>query len=493
MPSKRTRQSVALILVSALLLTGLSTAVGGSGESVALPHNAPEHHDGNVTVLRGHGELVESMNDNGDLRRSRARGRVRAASHLVPGDLLVLQFRSEQVNESFSATDGPTVTDRFFGMVETTAVNLSVEGRNHGTSQVPAELRLNQSNVAVLYDPSNATFSLLVDTHNVSLIDRNDGDPLQRDLDHLEFEAVVRTPTDDGTRRTLVGSAEFRPAGVTVRTPTPDVSLQSTPATVSHNATKFTVNASTTLLPGSNLTVRAVTPDGTILAEQRVQTRGSNGTNVQSDSSGFRTTLSVGPLDTKGAFDLIISQSEPIVERRIVVGTPPQMWNTSAELVTTGEHEGEVAVHSALRLPANGFLLVYVDGEPITKPVPEDIRTRQTMYVNRSAIDPDNGKVYVLAFWDTDADGIFEKSDRLFRTGVDVGASKEDSDLDTNVPVSGWSKATPTTSPSSSPSSPMATNSTTSTPASTSNTANGFGALLAIVSIVSSGLVRAWR
>ena len=345
----------------------------------------------------------------------------------------------------------------------------------------------------MLYDPGNATFSLLVDTRNVSLIDRDDGDSLQRDLNHLDFEAVVRAPTDDGARRTFVGGAAFRPAGATVRSPTTGVSLQRTPATVSRNATNITVNATTTLLPGSNLTVRAVTPDGTTLAEQRVQTREPNRTNVQPGSSGFRTTLSVGPLDTEGAFDLIVSWSEPIAERRVVVGTPPRMWNTSAELVTTGEHEGEIAVHTTLKLPVDGFLLVYVDGEPVTKPMPGDTRIRRTMYVNRSAIDPDHGKVYVLAIWDADADGIFEESDRLFRTGVDVGASQEDSELDTNVPVSGWSKATSTTSPPSSSSPPARIQSTTSTPASTSTTSPGFGALLTIMAVVSSGLLRVWR
>ena len=126
MPSKRTLQGGALILVSALLLAGLSPVVGGTGEPAALPHDAPEHHDGNMIILRGHGELVESIDDYGDLRRARATGRVRPASQLVPGDILVLQFRSERVNETFTASEGTTVTDRFFGMVETTDVNLSV-------------------------------------------------------------------------------------------------------------------------------------------------------------------------------------------------------------------------------------------------------------------------------------------------------------------------------------------------------------------------------
>lgn len=490
MPFARALQVISVVLVVTLSLAGVVPDADG-GTVAALPHDQPEDPDGNVTVLRADGNLVGAIDDSADLRRARTTGTVRSTTHVVPGDLLVLQFRSEHVNETFARIEGSHTTDRFFRLLNATDVNLSVEGRNYGPSQLPTELRLNRSNVAVLHDSENATFSLLIDTGNVSLVERNDGDPVRRDLAHLEFEAAVEIPSDDGDPRILVGGSKFRPPAVSARSPDAGAHLQVTPATVRQNATdNLTVNATTTLLPGSNLTVRAVAPDGTILAEQRVRTREPEGASDQFGGSVFWTTLAVGSLDPDDEFDLVVSGDEPIEERRVVVGAPPRMWNTTAELVTDGEHEGQIAVSTTLELPDSGFLLVFVDGEPVTTPVPGDSRVRPTMYVDRSAVDEERGEVYVLAVWDVDGDGVHERSDRLFRTSVDVGASRQDSELDVLVPVEGWETETPTPSPSPTLSPPSTI--MTPTPSPTTSTP-GFGLFVAAVAVVAAAVVRTRR
>jgi hypothetical protein len=493
-------------------------------ETPALVHDDPENPDGNVTVLRGDGDLVGTIDDSAEFRGARATGRVGPPSHFVPGNLLVLRFRSASLSETFAGREGSNATDRFFRTVQTTGVNVSVEGRNHGPERLPTEFALNRSNVEVLHDPANETFTVLIDTDRVALVDRNDGDPLHRNLEYLEFEAVVEIPTDDGDRRVLVGSSEFRPPSATVQSPDTGVHLRQTPATIRQNASDtVTINGTTTLLPGSNLTITAITRQKEVLAKKRVQTRKPRRTNERSGHSVFRTNLTIGSLESDAAFDLVVSRNERIDERRVVVGDPPRMWNTTAEVVTEGEHAGEVAVRTTLDLPSEGFLLVYVDGRPVTEPVPASPRVRTTMYVDPAAIDEDTGDVYVLAMWDANHDRVYQESDDLFRTSADVGASRQDDELDTTVPVAGWPadvrtttrSSTTVTSPTTTAdrSSPTATStrtptrtttiattdhetSTRATPSDPSIPTPGFGVLVAVVAIVamaSAVLIRSTR
>lgn len=472
------------VLVIVLSLAGVVPTVQAAGGPAALSYHEPATPDGTVTVLRGDGNLVGTLDDSADLRRARAAGSVRPTPHLVAGDLLVLQFRSARVTETFAGIGGTDTTDRFFRMLDATDVNLSVVRTDTFVHQPAHELALDRRNVAVLHDSGNATFALLVDTGRVTLVERDDGDPIRRLPGDLGFEAIVEIPTIDGDRRVLVGGSEFVPPSVTIRSPDSDVHLRNRPATIRrHKTDSLTVDATTMLLPGSMLSVAAVAPDGSVLAERRVQTREPPGLSDRFGHSVFVTNLSVGPLDADEEFDLVISWNRPIDERRVVVGDPPGMWNTTAELVTDGEHEGQVRVQSTLELPADGFLLVSVDGEPVTKPVPGDSRVRTTMYVDRRAVDRDDGDVVVSAIWDRDGDGIYDESDQLIDTSVDFDANRHLDKLVLNVPVEGWPGGTSTTSPT--PSSPT-------TPATTSTTP-GFGVLVAVVGVLSAVLLWAWR
>lgn len=513
MPSARVLRVTVTILLVALPLAGSTPVVGTVGDTAAVPHEAPDDPDGNVTVLRGYGSLFETTDDLRDLRRARANGDVRPTTHLVQGELLVLQFSSERATEKFEGTEGSDTTDRFFRMLNATDVNVSVEERNHGAERPAGELDLNGTNTVVLHDSGNGTFALLVDTGNVTLVERDGGEPIRHGVEYLDFEAVVEIPTGEG-RRTLVGGSEFHEPIVALQSPNPGVHLAQIPATVRRNATNdLTLNGTATLLPGTNLTVSTVAPDGSVLAERQVRTQESQSASDQFGHSVFRTTLDVGPLGADEEFDLVISKDQPIDERRVVVGSPPRMWNTTAELVADGKHEGQVEVSATLDLPADGFLLVYVDGEPVTTPVSSDSRVRKTMYIDQSAIDREQGEVYVLAVWDTDGDGTYDESDRLFGTSVDVGASRQDSELDASVPVEGWpretsttaSDSTSTTSPgrASTETSPTATTGTSTTTETTATTTTatpsmpvsipGFGAVAAVTAVASAVLFRVRR
>jgi PGF-CTERM protein len=170
------------------------------------------------------------------------------------------------------------------------------------------------------------------------------------------------------------------------------------------------------------------------------------------------------------------------------------MQNTSAELVTSGPHKGEIAVTTTMYLPEPGFLLVYVDGDPKTVPVPEHKTVERTIYISQNAVDED-GMIYVLAMWDKNENRVYESNpDTLFETSADVDAATEDDELDVTVAVEGWTQTTMTRIPSSTrttqPGSTIAE--TTSTPLTTEPTSTsipGFGPIIAIISVTSAVLL----
>lgn len=480
MPSVRA-PLVAIVILGVVAPVASAAPVPPDSPREILPHEGVEDPDGNVTVFRGDGARFESMTDATALHRSRADEDLRPADFLVPGDLLALRFRSGRLNATVAATGGANATDRFFAALNTTASTFSVEGRSHGTGQLAAELQLNRTNTKVVREPANATFWVLVDTAEVRLVARSDHEPVRRDLDHLEFAALVEIPTD-GDARVLAGSSSFRPADVELRSPDAGAHLASAPATVTAEAaTGLTVNGTTPVLPGTELAIRAVAPDGTVLATDRVRTRERSQSSDRYGPSGFETTLAVGRLDDAAAFDLVVTrEGEPLAERRVVVGEAPRMWNTTARVVESGTHEGEIAVEATVRVPDDGFLVVYDDGEPVSAPIPADRQARARLYVDRSAVDED-GDVYVLAVWDADGDGEHDRNpDRLFRTTANVGASAQDDELDALVPVDGWQPPTPTATATPSPTA-SPTPSPTATPSPTPTTTPGFGWLAAVV------------
>ncbi len=491
MPSMHTLRVLGAVLILGTVAVGAALA-GAPTAGSALPHESPEEPDGTVTVLRGNGSLFTTLDSPEAVRRAETDDRLWRTDRLTVGEVLVLRFRSDRVTDRFADTAGENATDRFFRLLNTSAVNLSVEGRNHGTERLPTSLALNRSNVRVLHDSANGTVVLLVDTGNVSLVDRADGSPVQRTLAHTEFEAVVEIPAADTDRRVLVGGAAFVPPTATLQSRDASATLGVTPATIQPNATaSLALNGSTSLLPGSTLTVRAVTPNGTTLAASRVRTRAPNRTDGRLGNTVFEATLRLGSLDASSEFDLLVTRGERMIaERRVVVGTPPRMWNTTATLVRDGPNAGLVAVNATLRLPDAGFLLVYVDGDPVTKSVPGDQTVRKTVYVNQSAID-EEGEVYVLAVWDRNDNGVYDpRPDRLFRTSADVGASAQDDELDTTAQVTGWPPETPTATPT------VATGPTTApspgSPDSSETTTPGFG-WVGTIGALGAVLLFAWR
>lgn len=500
---------VALVVVSPLVGTVSATSTSSpvsptSTESTAprlgaetggLLHDSIDDADGNVTVLRGSASLFGTLQSSSEIRSARANGSLQDDPVLVAGDLLVAAFDSSRFLDRLEAAEGDNTTDRFFAVRNTSDTDFDLEGRSHGTSQLPADIGLNRSNTVVVADRANDTVWVQVDTTRVDLVERDDRESLHRDLHYFEFEAVVVLSTDGGDDRVLTGEARFLPPMADMRSPDAGTYLQSRPATIRQNETStLTVRGTTPLLDGTVINVSAIRPDGQVIAADRVRTGTSNESIASAGYSEYEATLPLGGIDEDAEFDLGISQSNRTVERsRVAVGDPARMWNLSATYQTDGDHAGMIAVSATLSVPDSGLLQVQSRDYAELWDLPADRTIRRTVYVPRKAVT-DEGAVYVLAMWDANDNGMLDSgTERLFWTSADIGASRTDDELDALVTVSDVPE-TPTTTSTTSTTSTTATPSTEQRPTTTgttetSTTIPGFGWVVGLVAIASAVLL----
>lgn len=480
-----------------------TTAPKLGAETPGLLHDSIDGADGNVTLLRGDSPLFGTLQSPSDIRSARANESLQDDPVLVSGDLLVGAFNSSRFLDRLEAVEGDNTTDRFFAVRNTTDVDFDLEGRGHGTSQLPADIQLNRSNTVVVADRANDTVWVKVDTTRVDLVERNDRESLNRDLHYFEFETVVRLSTADGDDRVLTGEALFLPPMADMRSPDAGTYLESRPATIRHNGTStMTIRGTTPLLDGTEITVSATRPDGQVLATDRVWTGTSNGSIASRGWSEYEATLSLGGLDQDAEFDLVISQPNRTVERsRVVVGDPARMWNLSAGYQTEGEHEGMIAVSANFSLPDSGFLQVQSRDYAELWDLPADRTIGRTVYVPREAVT-DDGAVYVLAIWDANDNGKLDSGpERIFRSSADIEASQNDDHLDVLVPVQNLpdtttTTTTPSTTTTTTTTATTATTSTVQSPTTTdttetSTTIPGFGWVVSLFALASAVLL--WR
>jgi hypothetical protein len=467
--------------------------------STNLPHDQEATADGDVTILRGAEGLFERVHTPSDVRTARATGHLRTHDFLTRGDTLVVQFHAPNLTRSLADTDGQNLTDRFFRYRNRTRFDFSINSTSHTASGQPARLWLNRTNTRVITDTTNGTVWVVVDTTAASVVSRyGRGDVLQT-LDYFEFEAVVEIPLDGDERRVLAGESKFEEKAASVRSPTVRAWSGGDPWTLPQNQTgEFVVNATTSLFPGSNVTITAITPNGMVLAEQQAQTTDATAPGVPDDASTLRTTLRIGTLSTDESFVLrLTSGNESIFERYVAVGDPARMWNTSARLLDSGPHAGEVRVSTTVHLPEKGFLEVGSGDDRAIRRIPEDETVRVTVYVARSATFGD-GDVWVSAVLDRDGDGEFDNDDTTYSTTADLRATDESEETDrlgVYYPVANWSPPSPTPTPkedwatalTESPTvSPIATSTTPTQTATVTDTTvgtSGFGFGLSLVGI----------
>lgn len=466
---------VGLLVASSAVIAGASATDSATVSEQRI--RDIENPDGNVTILRGSHTLADALGTHQAVARARAKDKLRQPQYLVPGYLLVLQFESARISNALAARTGPTPTARFFRLLNQTDASFAITEIQPGASQQYTKLRLNRSNVAVLHDPASASISILVDTQRTALVARHDGEPVDREYGGVEFQAVVKTPDENG-QRVLAGNGRFQDPYIGIRSPSAGVYFQETvPPTITQNRTSLRLAGTTSLLPNTTITV-LLRQDGQTVVTTETVTQDRNHSDTGFGPAEFTTTVEGLSLAPDDRFTLVVRHANATVDRQpVVVGKPAMMRNTTARIVRTGPHAGDVRVNTTVRVPAPGFLTVRVNTTLVTASIPADRRVRRTLYVDPAAINQDTGRILVSAQWDQDRDGSVGSSDdtRLFRTPLDVGTSSRDTLLGGPVKVANWTPASPT-------STPEATETTETQTGTTGAAGPGFGMVTVVLS-----------
>lgn len=408
-------RSARLALHCVVAVAVLSAAATGG---VVADHEPPNEPDGNVTVsvLEEHA----TVSDAAAVRRARADGSAFDPQYVLPGDRLLVTLRSSALTDAYAESEGPDPTSRLFSALNESDAYLSVAQLGVTPGRRQASVSLRQSDVRVVPDPANDTFSLVLDTEKVTLV-AADGERLDRDLGYQKFRVALQT-TENGSRRTSTADVRFEKRVADLRGSSSRLALNSSPAVLRPDTTEIRVNGTTTVRPNETVTVRAVDSNGNTVAASRVRTAAASDAEPHGPST-VEATVPVESVAAADAFWLRVERGGEVVgERPVAVGSPARVDNVSAELVSGGERDGQIRVTATARLPDEG-LIVVADGEsPTAVSVPEDQTVTRTVYANRSAVGGD-GAVAVYAVWDRDGSGTLTDADEEWASLGGTGTS----------------------------------------------------------------------
>ena len=447
-----TRNTIAVLLLLALTGVGTVATVGGQ-----TPTDSSTDPDGNVTVLAAHGVVADDITEHGDVRDLRADGTldaVGADEPVVIGDTVVLQIHSEQVNETFAATDGANTTDRFYRMLDGPEANVTVRALV-GPNRQPYEIALERSDSYVVRDGANATLSVVVDTRDTVLVERGTRDPITFRTSEDQF--VVEVETREAETADLADEFTVHFADARVDSTTMDLRFGGPgPARAYENTTTFGLSGQTNLLPETTVSVEAVGPNGTTLATDTVTTTANRSERVPREQvqSEFAATLRDVPSDEYDWVTLrATGQNRTVWERDVVFGPEPRWSNLSARALGTDSDNWTLRVDASLRLPDQGILEVELRTEDglVTREVavPEG-RNDRTVRIKGVSSPPD-GPIELEAHWDRRGDGrlVFQE-DPTFGTSANITRGMYD-ELYTRLQIDGAddlrSQSTPATTP----------------------------------------------
>ncbi|NLV12646.1 hypothetical protein [Haloarcula argentinensis] len=500
------RYRVATLL--ALSLTGVATVAAISGQT---PTDRTTSN-GNVTVLAAQGVVADDITDDSDVRALRGDGTLEVVDEgepVVTGDTIVLQIHSEQVNATFTATNGTNTTDRFYRMLDENDMNMSVRALV-GPNRQPYEIALNESDTHVVHDRANATLSVVVDSRTLALVERDTRDPIAFDPSVDEFVVEVETHTTSQTDA-FEDKFTFYFPDATVDSTTADLRFGGNgPARVYANTTTLNLSGQTNLRPRTTITVEAVDPSGATLATAVVTTSEtrSEGANREAVQSAFSATLRDVPSDEYEWFRLrATGQDRTVWERDVIVGPEPRWSNLSATALGTDGEDWTLRVDASFRLPDQGILEVKLrtDEGLVTQAVPvSDGQSTQTVYIRNVSSLPD-GPIELETHWDRAGDGqvVFQEdprfvtsanvprgtSDQLFaRLSIDGDDELRDrSGATTTAPQTNVASESPTTAITDSPTDGTEVTETTG------EDGPGFGAGVAILGVAIALLVATCR
>ncbi|MFC6875061.1 DUF7827 domain-containing protein [Halobellus marinus] len=199
-----------------------------------------------------------SISDLEDVSEAVENGELTQSSEIANGDIVVHELQSSGLEGALGAEQTEDVTDRFYTIKDAGVYDLTVEQSEAGANQQAFEVLLNESNTTVIADGANDTYYVLFDTDEINTTRSDQDIPDDEGLtanftvyNDNGFDFAPDDLDDDEDAETLVDYEVVEP----------ELSV-GTPYNVS-DAAEQTVSGTTTLAPGTELTLRVRSTDGT--------------------------------------------------------------------------------------------------------------------------------------------------------------------------------------------------------------------------------------
>ena len=441
-----------------LLVTGVAGLALGVG---AVPDDGTAVSDANVTVLGADGDVFDRIDEVEDMRAMTANGTFDRAEEydepVVYGDTFAVRIRSDVLTDRYADAEGANASERFFSLFDDSNANLTARALV-GPQRQPYDMALERSNPRVIHDGENATFYVVVDSESVVVTEDESDERYHYFPSHDDIEVSVETRTDGETVR---AEDVFTYVG-------PDAELTSDrsslrlggggPARIDANATALTLNGHTNLLPGRDVTLQAVAPNGTVLETAGARTTANTTTaegrkEVRSD---VRLHLTDAPTDDGDWFRLRATvHNRTLWERAVVVGPEPRWSNLSVRAVDVTNDSWTLRVNATLSIPDDGLFEVNVRTEDdfyskrVSAPPGRSTQTIEFQGLRSRLDDP----VELETYWDADENDDYNvPPDDLYGTTADVPGQRW-GELEVELPVENADEidlgqsTTPTASP----------------------------------------------
>ncbi|MFC6875062.1 DUF7827 domain-containing protein [Halobellus marinus] len=203
-------------------------------------------------------ESVGTPSDLEDINEGLDEGEITQSSDVANGDVVIHQLEASGFEGAFDARDQEDITDEFFTATGN-FTDLTVEEADPGANQDADVLQLDSENATVIADGENDTYFIAYDSDAVTY---ENGNSIEDDT-ALDAEFTVINDDDstvpDYTSEDL-DDDENETISATFEVTEPTITVD-TPYNVS-NAEGQTVSGTTSLAPGTELTLRVRSDDG---------------------------------------------------------------------------------------------------------------------------------------------------------------------------------------------------------------------------------------
>jgi PGF-CTERM protein len=361
-----------------------------------------------VRTRHGAPGLATELDDAAAVGAAARAGRLRPTTRLVRGETLTLSFTSDRLNASYARTTGPNATARLRRALDAVNGSLSIvtdrerlELDGAAGSTDATGLLLGGPGVRTHRDAANATFHLVVDSRRATVA-RSAGDRVTL-ANTTEESYFVRVVVPGGASERFTQRFAVVDAGTSLRVVTNASTVDGDGPVVLDRGGGFGVRGETNLVPGTTLTARVVTANGSVAVTRRLETTAREAT-PDEEGSAFAGRFDGGTLDDGRGLRVELAYRGRVVDRRqLVVGRSPVLRNATVRRLRTDGSGPTAEFAVTARFPGPGFVVVNSRNGFSTVPVPAGEPTRVTGTVRlppRPEDAPDERPVRLIAVYD---------------------------------------------------------------------------------------------